>query len=669
MPHAVRDGIGGYNNITDEVFIFGGWNTQYLHIGYKYSYKTGIRSGIILAESIRSSYSQYYTQYNNVIYYYSGLVTHKINTYNMTYPYSQRLFIDLGAVLVYDSPCLSVDSNGNLFLSSSGFALFGNHLNYYGYNIRSHIWETFRHSSYWYQYNYDMRRMACIVYNQVLYTFGGFGGANENLSEYYGSNMISYHDISDYSAPFLLNGYSLWNKVSQNLTQPGGYMRAVIVGELIYIIGGFSNNANADGTCCVRGFNDVQIFDPNTHTIIGKSDGVIPLPTTAWWSTTCHYRSTMHTINCFGGRTHSGVSNEWIYSNPLMTNSPSITPSHLPSISPSNVPSDAPSYAPSNAPSKTPSKAPSDAPSYTPSNAPSKTPSKAPSKIPSNAPSYAPSNAPSYAPSYAPSKSPSDAPSNLPSKTPSKLPSNSPSNVPSDAPSKTPSKRPSNAPSNAPSYAPSGAPSKSPSDAPSKTPSKTSSNTPSYSPSDAPSKSPSNAPYYRPSDAPSKSTLNEPSKSPIYLPTNSTVKSETNNPTLSLSTPIPTYTPTISVVHNTSFTTNSAFNISTPTFPASQSPNQGSIMNQIKDALSTKMGLILVPAVTGAIIIIIIAICCYKSKLQQNANDDEDEDRNQNANEALIEIGNAFANRDGNADRGGIVDTDEDEDRIDNATG
>ena len=50
-------------------------------------------------------------------------------------------------------------------------------------------------------------------------------------------------------------------------------MRAVSVDELIYIIGGYSENSKCDGTCCVGGFNDVQIFDPLTHTIKGKMAG------------------------------------------------------------------------------------------------------------------------------------------------------------------------------------------------------------------------------------------------------------------------------------------------------------------------------------------------------------------------------------------------------------
>ena len=314
------------------MFIFGGWNDSGIqNIGYIYSYKTGIWKGITLTETINPQRSEYYTQYNNIIYYYVR-ATNKINTYNMRYPYSNGLSIPLTGITVYNDPCLSVDINGNLFLSSGGFVVLGNTLNYYGYNINDNIWKTFTHSIYWHIYNYDMTGMACIVHNQILYTFGGLAGWNEYVSEYYGSNMISYHDINDYNSPFLLNGYSLWNKSSQDLKPFCGTMRAISVDELIYIIGGWSYNLNSDDLCCIGWLNDVQIFDPNTHTISSKSDGVPPL-LDVLHSTTCHFRSTTYTINCLGGIIFSGITNKWIYSNPLFSNQ-----STLPTQSPSESP-------------------------------------------------------------------------------------------------------------------------------------------------------------------------------------------------------------------------------------------------------------------------------------------------------------------------------------------
>ena len=318
VPYSVRDAVVGYNNITDELFIIGGHNSiGDQNIGYKYSYNTRVWTGITLSEPITANWAQHFTQHNNVIYYYTGTTTNKIiKTYNMTYPYSQTLSIQVNNITtyvymdinrVYAHPCLSSDVNGNLFLSSGGFAVLGHEMNYYGYNINDNIWKTFRHSSYWNNYNYDMRGMACIVHKQVLYTFGGTAGSITYLSEYYGSNMISYHDISDYSKPFSLTGYSLWKKSQQDLKPFGGFMRAVSVDELIYIIGWFSNNRKTDGTCCDDGFNDVQIFDPLTHTIKGKINGVEPLPINKWWSLACHYRSTRHTINCFGGQILTGA--------------------------------------------------------------------------------------------------------------------------------------------------------------------------------------------------------------------------------------------------------------------------------------------------------------------------------------------------------------------------
>ena len=364
MPYRVRDAVGGYNSITDEFFIFGGWDYSVngsLNAGYKYSYMNGTWNGIHFNQSITRSLSQYYTQHNNVIYYYNGINTNKINTFNMTYPYSQTLTIDANGLTIYDSPCLSVDKYGNLYLSSSGFALFNHDLHYYGYSINDSIWQTFTHSTYWDKYNYDMRYLACIVHNEILYTFGGFAGSKDRLSQYYGSNMISYHNISDFNKPFLSKGFSRWNKVSQNLTQFGRSFRVVSVHELIYIIGGYSDNPIINGSCCVGEFNDVQIFDPRTHTIKGKIDGIEPLPQ-ALWSTTCHFRSISNTINCFGGALKYEVENNWIYSNPLLTDSPSDSPSQ----SPSNSPTDSPTVTPSQLPSQSPSNIPSNIPTNTP---------------------------------------------------------------------------------------------------------------------------------------------------------------------------------------------------------------------------------------------------------------------------------------------------------------
>ena len=411
--------IGGYNNITDEFFMLGGIlqkTRQHHDIGYKYSYKTGIWTGIAF-DALDGPTLQDFTQHNNVIYYWAR---NSIKTYNMTYPYSQEFSIPITGIRVFEDPCLSSDIDGNLFLSSSGFAILGHKLNYYGYNMNTNIWQTFRHSSYWSHYNYDMLMMACIVHNQILYTFGGRAGTSRHMSEYYGSNMISYHDVSDYNKPFLLNGYSLWKKSSQELKPPGGYFSVISVGELIYIIGGFSYNHKPDGTCCIGYLDDVQIFDPRTHTIKAKIDGVAPLPR-LWSGTACHYRSVTHNINCFGGRTYSDTDptksqslNKWIYSNDLLTKSPSNYPSNIPSISPTNVPTFNPTNFPTNIPTNIPSEMPSNTPSIFPTNIPSDTPTNMPSKSPSNEPSISPTNIPSYNPTYSPLKttlSPTIAPS------------------------------------------------------------------------------------------------------------------------------------------------------------------------------------------------------------------------------------------------------------------
>ena len=248
VPYYVRDAVGGYNSITDEFFIFGGYDNYDLQdIGYIYEYKTGIWKPISVDERIYTiwSHSQYYTQYNNIIYYYAHPLK-KINTYNMTFPYSHGHSIETTGITMNEDPCLSSDIYGNLFLSSGGVAKSGDILNYFGYNINDSIWKTFTHSQYWYIYTYDMKHMACIIHNQVLYTFGGYGGGKYDLLDNYGSNVISYHNISDYNKPFLSNGYSLWNKTSQDLNPRGGFIKAVVANDLIYIIGMHSHNANLE---------------------------------------------------------------------------------------------------------------------------------------------------------------------------------------------------------------------------------------------------------------------------------------------------------------------------------------------------------------------------------------------------------------------------------------
>ena len=133
----------------------------------------------------------------------------------------------------------------------------------------------------------------CFYHNQILYTFSGNAVDLTYNAQKYGSNMISYHDISDYMKPFLLNGYSLWNKLLQDLNPSGGYARAVSVGELIYIIGTHSHTLKPDQTCCIQWVYDFQVFDPNFKTIKGQSDGIAPLDDGAQ-STSCHFRSTTY---------------------------------------------------------------------------------------------------------------------------------------------------------------------------------------------------------------------------------------------------------------------------------------------------------------------------------------------------------------------------------------
>ena len=143
--------------------------------------------------------------------------------------------------------------------------------NYFGYNANDGEWYIFTDSQYW--DNYDMRGMACVVYNDVLYTFGGAAfDRRDNVTDDEGngrggSNRISYHDVTNFDKIHATFEFTLWNKIAQNIPQPGGQWRAIIVRDLIYITPGFDYTNKEDGLCCIGGFQNIQVFDPNTQSM------------------------------------------------------------------------------------------------------------------------------------------------------------------------------------------------------------------------------------------------------------------------------------------------------------------------------------------------------------------------------------------------------------------
>ena len=120
-PYSHRNAISGYNNITDEFFMFGGYNnvdgTITPAVVHKYGYSTGIWETLNVNGIPTYNAAQGYTQYNNVIYYYT---TNAINTVNMNAPYSTSLTISASSIstLINGGCCLSADINGHLFMSS-----------------------------------------------------------------------------------------------------------------------------------------------------------------------------------------------------------------------------------------------------------------------------------------------------------------------------------------------------------------------------------------------------------------------------------------------------------------------------------------------------------------------------------------------------------------------
>ena len=386
-------------------------------------------------------------------------------------------------------------------LMLGGSVRAGQTLNYFGYNRDTQTWSVFSHSSYWTLYNYDMNAMACIINDQILYTFGGAAGGNlanvgdNNGNGRDGNNIISYHNISDYNAPFLVNDYSLWNRIPQDIPQPGGYWRVVSVGDLIYIISGWDFTLPITDT---RSFSDVQILDTKTGIITGRSDGVENLPIILRDSA-CHYNTIRYTINCFGGIDDPGTinnniySDKWIFSNSLSSDAPTFNPtpnSLSPSISPT---SSNPTIAPTQIPTK--------APTIIPTINPAVSPTQNPTMLPSSTPTTIPTTNPTVHPTTLPTENPTILPSSTPTTNPTLFPTQYPSVSPSTIPTSVPTLNPTNVPSINPNINPTLHPTISPSNIPTKTPTNVPTINPTTSPSDPLSISTSNSPSINPTNA------------------------------------------------------------------------------------------------------------------------------------------------------------------------
>ena len=126
VPYLHRDAISGYNAITDEFFMFGGGNNGGIidpAIVYKFEYETGNWSELSVNGEPTFNRAQGYTQYNNIIYYYTS---NEINTLSMNEPYDTSLVFSTSSIasLINGGCCLSSDINGHLFMSSGMCNIF-----------------------------------------------------------------------------------------------------------------------------------------------------------------------------------------------------------------------------------------------------------------------------------------------------------------------------------------------------------------------------------------------------------------------------------------------------------------------------------------------------------------------------------------------------------------
>ena len=120
VPYLHRNAILGYNDVTNEVFMFGGAYIANIidpAIVYKFEYETGNWSELSVNGEPIFNRAQGYTQYNNIIYYYTS---NGINTLSMNKPYDTSLVISISSVssFINGGCCLSSDVNGHLFMSS-----------------------------------------------------------------------------------------------------------------------------------------------------------------------------------------------------------------------------------------------------------------------------------------------------------------------------------------------------------------------------------------------------------------------------------------------------------------------------------------------------------------------------------------------------------------------
>eukprot|EP01083_Nonionella_stella_P099702 280336_1 len=238
---------------------------------------------------------------------------------------------------------------------------------------------------------------SCVIHpsTNTLYAIGGHRGkAAEGVYDWGGKDY--YRTIEKLYIGGNIPSQS-WQYTRGNLSLPAQETRAVVYGDIIYVIGGWFFN-NYITRLTVDHLIDVVTGDvsvlASTHYELHKTAAIIH----------------GNRLYAFGGDNR----NTWIY-----YDLPTFDPTNNPSKPPSNTPSQSPSDSPSKSPTKSPSaltEAPTNDPSSSPSNNPSESPSGVPSASPTGLPTKATDNpsAMSASPTMYPSASPTENPSESP---------------------------------------------------------------------------------------------------------------------------------------------------------------------------------------------------------------------------------------------------------------
>eukprot|EP01084_Bolivina_argentea_P189586 326017_1 len=345
LPTATSGMASGYNNISNSIFLIGGYQSKRDVIEYEIETNTFITSQDNVVDYIHG-YSQFYSQNGHNIYIYLP-TSEYIAIYNMLKGTYEGIKIKEDAYVGF--PCIA---SANQYI----YVLGGQDINkgsiydkvtIYDMNISEWINIT--------SYMLHGRRFhSCNVHNGLIYSIGG-----DNNGNYLDS--VEFLNVSD------MNNLRKWEELNGKLSVARYGLRSVIYRDYIYVIGGY------DG----RNFiSEVDIIDTKKHSITLASNLI-----TAAYSVSAAVGNDM--IYVFGGfNGNMGYLNTIQLgtqitlkptSNPTLfpTTDPTLNPTFFPTLSPTFNPSFSPTFSPTAAPSLAPSRSPSRSPSIAPSIAPS----------------------------------------------------------------------------------------------------------------------------------------------------------------------------------------------------------------------------------------------------------------------------------------------------------